>query len=163
MKTPYITPRGHAALKAELDFLWRRKRPEVTQAVADAAALGDHSENAEYIYGKKQLREIDRRVRFLKKRLEELRVVDQRPGDCSRIYFGAEVTLEAESGSIHCYRLVGVDETDQYENGISIDAPLARALLGKQVDDEILVQTPGGQRQWFVIGLNYPGHEESAG
>jgi transcription elongation factor GreB len=125
----YITPNGMERLRAELDHLWRVKRPQVTQAVADAAALGDRSENAEYLYGKKQLREIDRRVHYLRKRLDELIVVDRPPSDPSRVFFGAWVEVENAAGEVSRYRLVGPDETDADKGYISIDAPLARALL----------------------------------
>lgn len=135
--SPYITRDGHARLQQELTYLWKEKRPEVTRKVAEAAAQGDRSENAEYIYGKRQLREIDSRIRFLTKRLDELEVVDQLPPRLDRIYFGAWVTLEDDSGKAHRYRLVGADEFDAAPEYISIDAPLARALIGKACDDEI--------------------------
>lgn len=129
--TPLITPEGAARLRAELHELWHVRRPQVTQAVSEAAALGDRSENAEYIYGKKMLREIDSRVRFLRKRLENLKVVGERPADPNRVYFGAWVTLEDEDGEQARYRIVGPDELDLRNNQISIDSPLARALVGK--------------------------------
>ncbi|MDX5299645.1 MAG: transcription elongation factor GreB [Gammaproteobacteria bacterium] len=151
----YITPEGERALREELQYLWKVKRPEVTQAVADAAALGDRSENAEYIYGKKQLREIDRRVRYLSKRLEEVRVVDRLPDDRSRIFFGAWVQVEDEQGTVHRWRLVGPDEADLSRGYLSMDAPVARALLGKRVDDEVAVRTPEGLRTWFVLEISY--------
>lgn len=132
----YITPEGERTLRSELDYLWKVKRPDVTQAVSAAAALGDRSENAEYIYGKKQLREIDRRVRFLRKRLEQVKVVDTTPDDISKIYFGAWVTLEDDDGNEKRYRIVGPDEFDLTKGYLSVDAPLARHLLGKRVDDE---------------------------
>lgn len=155
MKTPYITPEGEQALRQELNYLWRVKRPEVTRAVADAAALGDRSENAEYIYGKKQLREIDRRVRYLSKRLEEVRVVNRTPDDPSKVYFGAWVELEDDAGSTVNYRLVGVDEIDLARGHISIDSPLARALLGKRSDDEVRVRTPEGERLYWILRISY--------
>lgn len=151
----YITPEGARRLREELDFLWRVKRPQVTQAVADAAALGDRSENAEYIYGKKQLREIDRRVRFLRKRLERLVVVDRVPDDTRRIYFGAWVRLEDEDGNTVDYRLVGPDESDATTGLISIDSPLARALLKKSAGDEVMVNSPQGDRTFWVVGVQY--------
>ena len=129
--TPLITPEGAARLRAELHELWHVRRPQVTQAVSEAAALGDRSENAEYIYGKKMLREIDSRVRFLRKRLENLKVVGERPADPNRVYFGAWVTLEDEDGEQARYRIVGPDELDLRNNQISIDSPLARALVGR--------------------------------
>lgn len=153
--TPLITAAGAARLRAELDELWLRKRPAVTQAVSEAAALGDRSENAEYIYGKKMLREIDSRVRFLRKRLEALKIVDQPPSDPSRIYFSAHVELEDEDGKILKLRIVGPDEIDPKQQHISIDSPMARALLGKQLDDEICVMAPGGERLYWVTGIRY--------
>lgn len=153
--TPLITAAGAARLREELDELWLRKRPAVTQAVSEAAALGDRSENAEYIYGKKMLREIDSRVRFLRKRLEALKVVDQPPSDPSRIYFSASVELEDEDGKILKLRIVGPDEIDPKQQHISIDSPMARALLGKQLDDEVCVMAPGGERLYWVIDIRY--------
>ncbi len=128
----------------------------MTQAVSEAAALGDRSENAEYIYGKKMLREIDSRVRFLRKRLENLKVVGERPADPNRAYFGAWVTLEDEDGEQARYRIVGPDELDLRNNQISIDSPLARALVGKELDAEVLVRTPAGEKLWFVVEIEYP-------
>ncbi|MDX1635793.1 MAG: transcription elongation factor GreB [Marinobacter sp.] len=151
----YITPEGERALKDELNYLWKQKRPEVTQAVREAAALGDRSENAEYIYGKKQLREIDRRVRFLTKRLDELTVVDRLPDDQSRVYFGAWVTVEDEAGKRSTYRLVGPDEFDLSRGLLSVDAPLARALLGKRQDDEVEVRTPEGRQEMVLVDIRY--------
>ena len=130
-RTRYITAEGEQALREELRFLWKEKRPEVTQAVREAAAQGDRSENAEYIYGKKQLREIDRRVRFLTKRLDELTVVDRLPDDRGKVFFGAWVTIENEGGDESTYRLVGPDEFDLSRGYLSIDSPMARALLGQ--------------------------------
>ena len=154
-RTRYITAEGERALREELRFLWKEKRPEVTQAVREAAALGDRSENAEYIYGKKQLREIDRRVRFLTKRLDELTVVDRLPEDRSKVYFGAWVTIENEDGSEHTYRLVGPDEFDLSRGYLSIDAPMARALLGKRVDDDVRVRTPDGWIETVITDIRY--------
>lgn len=154
-RTRYITAEGERALREELRFLWKEKRPEVTQAVREAAALGDRSENAEYIYGKKQLREIDRRVRFLTKRLDELTVVDRLPEDRSKVYFGAWVTIENEDGSEHTYRLVGPDEFDLSRGYLSIDAPMARALLGKRVDDDVRVRTPDGWVETVITDIRY--------
>ena len=153
--TPLITAAGAERLRAELDELWLRKRPAVTQAVSEAAALGDRSENAEYIYGKKMLREIDGRVRFLRKRLEALKIVDQPPSDPSRIYFSAHVELEDEDGKILKLRIVGPDEIDPKQQHISIDSPVARALLGKQLDDEVCVMAPGGERLYWVTAIRY--------
>lgn len=151
----YITPEGWRRLDDELKLLWKVKRPEVTRAVQEAAAQGDRSENAEYIYGKKQLREIDRRVRFLVKRLEGSTIVNRAPHDTTRVYFGAWVELEDEQGVIMRYRLVGPDEIDHAPDYISIDAPLARALLKKQVGDEVPVQTPAGPRLLYVVSIRY--------
>ncbi len=147
----YITPEGAGRLRDELERLWRIERPQVTQAVAEAAAQGDRSENAEYIYGKRRLREIDRRVRFLRKRLEGMVVVGQPPADPRRIYFGAWVTLEAEDGRQSRYRIVGPDEIDREPGYISLDSPLARALLGRALDDEVRTQLPGGAASRHVI------------
>src|SRR3989338_2398725 len=152
----YITPEGAARLREELDYLWRVKRPQVTQAVSEAAAQGDRSENAEYIYGKKQLREIDRRVRFLQKRLDALVIVDRAPTDISRIYFGAWVRLETDRGETVEYRIVGPDEFDIEKGLISIDSPLARALLKKNVDDEIMVTLPKGRTVYTILEISYP-------
>jgi len=152
----YITPEGHARLTSELDNLWRKRRPAVTKALSEAAAEGDRSENAEYIYRKKELREIDSRVRFLRKRLENIVVVDSNPADKNKIYFAARVTLEEDySGEETNYRIVGPDETNAKNNDISMDSPLGKALLGKQLDDEIIVQTPKGKKCYFVVKIHY--------
>jgi transcription elongation factor GreB len=150
-----ITPEGMQALRAELDHLWRVERPKVTQAVSEAAALGDRSENAEYIYGKKRLREIDRRVRYLQKRIPDLKVVDRPPDDPARVYFGAWVRLEDEDGNEAEYRIVGPDEFDPHQGWISIDSPLARALLKKTVDDEVRVTLPKGEATYWVVAVRY--------
>ncbi|MEO1750234.1 transcription elongation factor GreB [Thiofaba sp. EF100] len=151
----YITPEGHARLLAELDDLWRVQRPKVVQAVTEAAALGDRSENAEYIYGKKMLREIDRRVRFLRKRLDGMVVVSSPPSDPNRIFFGAWVRLEDEEGQTMEVRIVGPDEFDPKRNWISLDSPMARALMRKQVDDEVIVHTPAGEKSYVILGIRY--------
>jgi transcription elongation factor GreB len=153
----YITPEGERALRDELQYLWKVKRPEVTQAVREAAALGDRSENAEYIYGKKQLREIDARVRFLSKRLDELTVVSRPPGESDRVFFGAWVSLENEDGECFRYRLVGPDEFDAAPDYISIDSPMARALLKKQVDDEIAIDQGEETNTYYVTEIEYEG------
>jgi len=154
--TALITPAGHARLKAELDELWRVRRPEVVRALAAAAAEGDRSENAEYTWRKKQLGEIDRRVRYLSKRLQVLRVVDTVPADPEAVFFGARVEVEgADDGGISRYRIVGPDETDAKQGWISIDSPLARAMLKKRVDDEFEAQLPGGARRFFIVGVKY--------
>src|SRR5690606_26140196 len=156
--TALITPQGHARLKAELDTLWRVERPEVVKALAAAAAEGDRSENAEYTYRKKQLGGIDRRVRYLGKRLEALRVVDAPPADPQAVYFGAHVEIEdVASGQTARYRIVGPDETDARLGWISIDSPLARAMLKKRVDDEFEAQLPGGTARYFIIDVRYDG------
>lgn len=151
----FITPEGHARLTAELDQLWRVERPQVTQAVSEAAAQGDRSENAEYTYGKRRLREIDRRVRFLRKRLDGMVVVDRPPEDRRRVFFGAWVTLEDDRGETSHHRIVGPDEFDLSPGYISMDAPLARALLGKRLDDEVTVSTPAGERTWLIAEIRY--------
>jgi len=151
-----ITPEGEARLRAELHELWHVRRPQVTQAVSEAAAQGDRSENAEYTYGKKMLREIDSRVRFLTKRLEALKVVRERPADTSKVYFGAWVTIEDEDGEQSRYRIVGPDELDLKQNLISIDSPLARALVGKSLDAEVRVRTPTGDKLCYIVDIQYP-------
>lgn len=151
----YITPEGYRQLNDELQYLWKVKRPGVTQSVQEAAAQGDRSENAEYIYGKKMLREIDGRIRFLSKRLDDMTVVDRAPTDQSRVFFGAWLTLEDEDGEESRFRIVGPDESDAKKGFISIDSPLARALLKKQVDDEVQVDTPSGLRLWYISAISY--------
>lgn len=151
----FITPEGARRLKDELDHLWRVLRPQVTQAVSEAAAQGDRSENAEYIYGKRQLREIDSRVRFLRQRLEGMTVVDAPPKDRARVFFGAWVTLEDEDGEEVEYRIVGPDEFDVTRHYISMDSPLGRALLRKTIDDEVKVDLPGGAKRYVVVGVEY--------
>ena len=155
----YITPEGEMALKDELHFLWKVERPQVTQQVSDAAALGDRSENAEYIYGKKRLREIDRRVRYLRKRLEVLKVVNQLPTDTSKVYFGAWVELYRDDGATVRYRLVGPDEIDPAKHYISIDSVLGKALLGKHLDDELSIETPSGEHRYEIVSVDYAGQE----
>src|SRR5687767_3048934 len=157
----FITPVGAQRLKDELDHLWRVLRPQVTRAVAEAAAQGDRSENAEYIYGKRQLREIDRRVRFLRKRLEGMVIVDQPPDDTSRVYFGAWVTLEDEAGATLDVRIVGPDEIATAPGYISMDSPLARALRLKRLDDEIRVEVPGGSRTYVVVAVRYGAYDRA--
>ena len=154
--TALITPEGEARMRAELHELWHVRRPQVTQSVSEAAAQGDRSENAEYTYGKKMLREIDSRVRFLTKRLENLKVVDSRPSDPNKVYFGAWVSLEDDDGHESRYRIVGPDELDLKTQQISIDAPLARALIGKALDAEVRVQTPTGEKAWYIVAIEYP-------
>ncbi len=154
--TAIITRPGFEKLRAEIDELWNRRRPEVVQALSAAAAEGDRSENAEYTWRKKQLGEIDRRVRYLSKRLEALRVVDTLPSDPQRVWFGAEVELEdSDSGETAHHRIVGPDETDARAGWISIDSPLARAMLGKRLDDEFEAHLPAGKRLFVVAAISY--------
>ena len=153
----YITPQGAGRLRAELDELWRGERPRVTQAVAAAAAQGDRSENAEYTYGKRRLREIDRRVRFLRRRLEGMVIVDQAPADPGRVFFGAWVLLESGDGERLRYRIVGPDEFDLVPGYISMDSPLGRALLRKRLDEQIAVATPAGERTYLIVSIEYEG------
>ena len=154
--TALVTPEGHARLKAELDDLWRVQRPEVVRALAAAAAEGDRSENAEYTYRKKQLGGIDRRVRYLSKRLQVLKVVDTVPADRDAVFFGATVELErVDDGTIARYRIVGPDETDAKLGHISIDSPLARAMLKKRVDDEFEAELPGGTVRYAIVAVEY--------
>jgi transcription elongation factor GreB len=159
----YITPEGAARLQAEADHLWRVERPRVTHEVAEAAALGDRSENAEYIYGKKRLREIDRRLRFLAKRLDALTVVREPPPRRDRVYFGAWVTVEDEEGGVRELRLVGPDESDAGAGRISIDAPMGRALLGREAGDVVELDVPRGRTELVVRGIRYevPGDREA--
>lgn len=153
--SPYITPEGHRRLSEELSYLWRVKRPQVTQAVAEAAAMGDRSENAEYIYGKKQLRQIDSRIQFLRKRLDELVVVDRKPADTSKVFFNALVELEDAEGNIYKYRIVGSDESDYSRNSISVDSPVAKVLIGKTEGDKVVVNKPDGKTAFTVISIQY--------
>jgi transcription elongation factor GreB len=156
----YITPEGAERLRVELDQLWLEERPRVTQAVSEAAAQGDRSENAEYTYGKKRLHEIDRRVRFLRKRLEGMTIVDPAatPGvrrDSSRVYFGAWVQLEHSNSQVRWYRLVGPDEFDMNPDYVSMDSPLGRSLLGKRLDDEVTVELPTGPDTVTIVDVQY--------
>ena len=153
--SPYITPEGEAALKSELKELWLRRRQEVVPALRAAAAEGDRSENAEYIYRKKQLGEIDRRVRYLSKRLAEVEVVRHKPPRRDRVYFGACVSLEDKAGTQRSYRIVGADETSATRGWISVDSPIGRALLGREVDDEIAVELPEGQVRLTLLEISY--------
>lgn len=155
-QSTYITRAGFQKLTAELEWLWRRERPRVTEAVATAAALGDRSENADYIYGKKRLREIDRRIRFLTRRIDELIVVDPgRPAEADRVYFGAWVGLEDEQGGIVRYRIVGPDEFDAAAGLISVDSPVGRALMGKRLGDEVSVHRPRGEMHYTILSIDY--------
>jgi transcription elongation factor GreB len=151
----YITAEGARRLREELDELWKVERPRVTQAVSEAAAQGDRSENAEYTYGKRRLREIDSRVRFLRKRLDGMVIVDQPPSDPRKVFFGAWVSLESEEGAESRYRIVGPDEFDLAPDYISMDSPLGRALLRKGLDDEVTVELPGGARKFIIVRIEY--------
>jgi transcription elongation factor GreB len=151
----YITPEGARHLKQELDRLWIVERPRVVQAVSEAAAQGDRSENAEYIYGKRRLREIDSRVRFLRRRLDGMVVVDRPPADPTRIFFGAWVSLEDEDGALCRYRIVGSDEFDRAPGYISMDSPLGRALLGRRLDEAVQVELPAGPRSYVIVAIDY--------
>ncbi|MEZ4279343.1 MAG: transcription elongation factor GreB [Myxococcota bacterium] len=157
----YITRPGFEKLRAELDFLWKDERPRVTQAVSVAAALGDRSENADYIYGKKRLREIDRRIRFLTKRMDELEVVELGPrAQTDRVFFGAWVELEDENGERVRYQLVGPDEFDAAKGRISIESPVGRALMGKRTGDEVLVRRPKGETTFTLIAIDFRSEPE---
>lgn len=155
MSSPYITAAGYQRLKDEHDQLWRVRRPEVVRALAAAAAEGDRSENAEYIYRKKELREIDRRLRYLQTRIPELRVVDKPPPDPARVFFGAWVELEDAEGQLKTYRIVGGDEIDARRGWISVDSPLARVLLKKQQGEEVTAQLPGGEVSLAIVAVRY--------
>ena len=155
--TALVTREGHARLKSELDDLWRVRRPEVVRALSAAAAEGDRSENAEYTYRKKQLGEIDRRVRYLGKRLQSLKIGDGKPTDSSAIYFGAWFSIEDDDGRRQDLRIVGPDESDAALGWISVDSPLARAVLRKRVDDEFESELPGGRRAFVVLAVSYAG------
>jgi transcription elongation factor GreB len=153
----YVTPEGARRLRAELDQLWRVERPAVTQAVADAAAQGDRSENADYIYGKRRLREIDRRVRFLRGRLDRMVIVSRPPADPTRIFFGAWATIVDDAGERRRHRIVGPDEFDQGAGYISMDSPLGKALLGKRVGDQLEIELPTGAITVTVEAIEYEG------
>lgn len=152
--SPYITPAGFRRLRDELTGLWPRRR-EVVQALSAAAAEGDRSENAEYIYRKKQLREMDRRIRYLQKRLDVLKPVDRPPADPERVFFGARVEVEDEGGQTRCFRIVGADEIGTEEGAVSVDSPVARALLGRRLDEEVTLSTPAGERRLTIMAIQY--------
>jgi transcription elongation factor GreB len=154
-RSNYITRQGWDRLDKELKYLWKEERPLITKSVSEAAAQGDRSENAEYIYGKRRLREIDRRVRFLVKRTEDLTIVYYDPKQEGKVYFGAWVTLINEDDKDVTYRIVGPDEWDVKKGEISLDSPMARALIGKRVDDEVVVQTPEGERVFDIVKIWY--------
>ncbi|MDJ0789226.1 MAG: transcription elongation factor GreB [Myxococcota bacterium] len=151
----YITPEGFERLRREHEQLWRVERPRVTHEVSEAAALGDRSENAEYIFGKKRLREIDKRLRFLQKRMDELTVVRNTPDQQGKVFFGAWVTVEDEEGEEAEYRLVGPDESDAAQGRISIESPLGRALMGKREDDEVQWVRPRGNTRLTIVSIRY--------
>jgi transcription elongation factor GreB len=155
MKTSLITRKGYDALKQELEDLWRVERPEVTKKVSWAASLGDRSENADYQYNKKRLREIDRRIRYLQKSIDHLKVIDYHPDQAGKIYFGAWVEVENEAGECKRFRIVGYDEIFGRKDYISIDSPMARALLGKQVDEEAIVRTDVQTGVWYINEISY--------
>lgn len=155
MKTPLITRKGYEALKAELEHLWRVDRPEVTKKVTWAASLGDRSENADYQYNKKRLREIDRRIRYLQKSIEYLKVIDFHADQQGKVYFGAWVEVENDAGECKRFRIVGYDEIFGRNDYISIDSPMARALLGKQVDEEAKVKTDAQITTWYINSISY--------
>ena len=154
-KSNYITREGYDCLERELRYLWKEERPRITKSVSEAAALGDRSENAEYIYGKRRLREIDRRVRFLNKRLEELQVVYPSPQQEGKAYFGAFVTVEKDAEEEIEYQLVGPDEFDLRQGKLSIDSPFARAILGKKVDDEFEFSSAAGVSEYYIVSIRY--------
>lgn len=153
--SPYITAEGATQLRDELHQLWKVERPEVTAVVHEAAKNGDRSENGDYIYGKRRLREIDRRVRYLRKRLDEVNIVDREPDDKSRVFFGAWITLEDEDGDEQTWRIVGADEIDSHKGHISIDSPVARKAIGKQLDDEITVTIGEAVKYYVITGIQY--------
>lgn len=150
----YITKQGMALLNVELNQIWARRR-DVVKALSAAAAEGDRSENAEYIYRKKELRGLDRRIRYLQKRMPDLHVISERPSDENKIFFAAWIRLETEQGEEVEYRIIGPDEIDHQQNYISMDAPLARALLGKQVDDKVTIHIQDGKKSYFILAIRY--------
>lgn len=154
-KSNLITAEGAARLRGILDHLSRVKRPAISAKVGEAAALGDRSENADYTYNKKELYRVIARIRYLTTRLDELQVIDRLPADTERVFFGAFVTLEDEEGEEMRLRIVGHDETDTGKHWISVDAPLAKALLGKGLDDETTVAAPGGEKTWLITEIEY--------
>lgn len=157
MKTNLITREGFEKLQQEHDYLWNERRPEVTKIVTWAASLGDRSENADYQYNKRLLRQIDRRIRYLRKRLPDLKVIDYAAAQDGKVFFGAWVEIENEEGDTKHFRIVGPDEIygEEVKHYISIDSPMARALLKKEVDDEVVVRTPEGNKEWFVNKISY--------
>jgi len=155
LKSNLITRAGYKKLQAELDYLWRDKRPKITAIVSWAASLGDRSENGDYTFNKRILREIDRRARYLMKRLEKLKVIDYSPQQDGKVFFGATVEIENEEGEKISFKIVGPDEIYNTKDFISIDSPMARAMIKKEVDDEFYVQTPTGNKEWFINKIDY--------
>jgi transcription elongation factor GreB len=155
--SPYITAQGRQVLDSELKALWLQRRTDVVPALRAAAAEGDRSENAEYIYRKKQLAEMDRRIRYLSRRLDEVKVVHGPPPRRDQVYFGAWVTVGDEGGAERCYRIVGSDETDAAKGWISVDSPVARTLLGRRVDDEVTVVLPERRMELVIVSIRYEG------
>ncbi len=155
MRTPLLTPKGFTKLNQELDFLWRKERPEVTKKVTWAASLGDRSENADYQYNKKRLREIDRRVRYLRKTLERSKVVEYSPQQEGKVFFGAWVEIEGEDAEVLTFQIVGYDEIFGKKDAISIDSPMARALVKKSEGDIATVKTPTGIKEWEIMNIWY--------
>ncbi len=151
----YITPGGARSLRDELTYIWKTKRPEVTQKVSAAAALGDRSENADYIYGKRMLREIDKRIRYLTRRLDNLEIVDRKPDNQDKVFFGAWLKLEDEHGDISQLRIVGADEFDMKKGWISLESPIAKCLLGKSKGDDVLVKRPVGDIEMYIMDVSY--------
>lgn len=154
-KTNLITQQGYDALQGERDFLWKERHPELAQKVKEAAAQGDRSENADYTYNKQLLNKTLSRIRYLDQRLDALTIVDKKPDDLTRAFFSAYVELEHESGEILNVQIVGPDEADMQRGKINIDAPMARAMLGKGPDDEIKVQAPNGEQVYYVVSIRY--------
>jgi transcription elongation factor GreB len=155
LKSNLITSAGYKKLQEELNYLWRDKRPKITAIVSWAASLGDRSENGDYTFNKRVLREIDRRVRYLRKRLEDLKVIDYSPQQDGKVFFGATVEIENEAGEIISFKIVGPDEIYNTKDFISIDSPMARAMIKKEVDDEFFVQTPTGKKEWAINKIYY--------
>jgi transcription elongation factor GreB len=153
--SPYITPEGERSLRAELKELWLLRRRDVVPALSAAAAEGDRSENAEYIYRKKQLAQMDRRIRYLSRRLDEIEVVHAKPPRQDRVFFGARVTLEDTAGGLRTYRIVGADEIDAARGWISVDSPMSRALLGREIDDVVGVNLPEGRVELVLLEISY--------
>ncbi|MEZ9198375.1 transcription elongation factor GreB [Shewanella sp. 10N.286.54.B9] len=161
MRTNIVTREGFNKLQKELNYLWREHRPEITKIVSWAASLGDRSENADYTFNKKKLREIDRRVRYLRKTIENVQIVDYSPAQEGKVFFGAWVEIENDDGEKRCFKIVGYDEIFGRNDYISIDSPMARGLLKKEVDDEAVIHTPAGEQVWYINRISYQGFEPS--